>query len=302
MNGCTDRESTRADRLSGWLIHRAARSAPESLAERLEEEWLADLAARPSAAARVRFALGCCWATRVIAYDHAMAAPLAAAPGGGAKSLLPFTHERLGGISRRTLTLALVTVLHLAVFYALMVGLSINLTKVSEPPLQNKPIPPIHTSDLPPPPSPKVQPVKLDVPPLDTDAKLIHDESPDGIRTEVAPPPPVDSAPHDPVSPAHVVKTLQGGPGVGFPNPDEYYPDSARRMEEHGIATVRVCVDPHGRLTTDPTTLESTGSARLDEGALKLARAGSGHYRATTEDGMPVNACYAFRVRFQLKN
>jgi TonB family protein len=73
-------------------------------------------------------------------------------------------------------------------------------------------------------------------------------------------------------------------------------------MEEQGIATVRVCVDVNGRLTSDPTTLQSTGSSRLDEGALKLARAGSGHYRATTEDGRPVNSCYPFRIRFQLKN
>ena len=50
------------------------------------------------------------------------------------------------------------------------------------------------------------------------------------------------------------------------------------------------------------TTFEGTGSARLDEGALKLARAGSGHYRATTEDGRPVNSCYPFRIRFQIKN
>jgi hypothetical protein len=31
-----------------WLIHHAARHAPDSVAERLEEEWLADLEARPS--------------------------------------------------------------------------------------------------------------------------------------------------------------------------------------------------------------------------------------------------------------
>jgi hypothetical protein len=48
--------------------------------------------------------------------------------------------------------------------------------------------------------------------------------------------------------------------------------------------------------------LESaSGSARLDDAALKLARAGSGHYRATTEDGQPVNSCYPFGVRFQLR-
>ena len=56
--------------LNHWLIHHAARRAPESLSQRLEEEWLADMAERPSAFSRLRFAMGCCWATRVIAYEH----------------------------------------------------------------------------------------------------------------------------------------------------------------------------------------------------------------------------------------
>src|SRR6202163_3835217 len=110
------------------------------------------------------------------------------------------------------------------------------------------------------------------------------------------------SRPVSPVSPPRIVKQVQGGPGAGFPNPDDFYPDLARRMEEQGIATVRVCVDAKGRLTSDPATLQGTGSPRLDEGALKLARAGSGHYRPTTEDGEPVNSCYPFHIRFQLKN
>jgi hypothetical protein len=73
-------------------------------------------------------------------------------------------------------------------------------------------------------------------------------------------------------------------------------------LDEQGIGTVKVCMDAHGRLMSDPTILQGTGIPRLDEGALKLARAGSGHYRATTENGQPVDSCYAFRVRFQLRN
>ncbi|TLY91210.1 MAG: energy transducer TonB, partial [Gammaproteobacteria bacterium] len=46
----------------------------------------------------------------------------------------------------------------------------------------------------------------------------------------------------------------------------------------------------------------SSGSARLDDGALKLAHAGSGHYRPTTEDGRPVDSCYVFRIRFELRD
>lgn len=65
--------------LAARLIRHAARSAPPALAGRLEEEWLADLAAQPSSFAALSFALGCCWATRVIAREHrAMKAAFAA--------------------------------------------------------------------------------------------------------------------------------------------------------------------------------------------------------------------------------
>jgi len=63
-----------------------------------------------------------------------------------------------------------------------------------------------------------------------------------------------------------------------------------------------VCVDAEGRLTTQPTIARSSGSVRLDDGALKLAHAGSGHYRPTTEDGRPVDSCYVFRIRFELRD
>ncbi len=78
-------------------------------------------------------------------------------------------------------------------------------------------------------------------------------------------------------------------------------PQTARRLEEQGSVIVQVCVDPKGRLTSEPTMVQSSGNVRLDGGALILAKAGSGHYRATTEDGHPVSSCYSFRVLFTLR-
>jgi hypothetical protein len=63
----------RIDALSRQLLQRAARRGPPPLGERLEEEWLADFAARPGATSRLRLALGCCWAAGVIAHEHAVA-------------------------------------------------------------------------------------------------------------------------------------------------------------------------------------------------------------------------------------
>jgi hypothetical protein len=59
---------------------------------------------------------------------------------------------------------------------------------------------------------------------------------------------------------------------------------------------------PQGRLTGAPELAKTSGIQRIDAAALKLARAGSGHYRPTTEDGAPVNSCYAYRIRFRLNN
>src|SRR5215471_13974964 len=69
----------KSEGLARWLIQQAARTAPPSLSERLEEEWLADLQERRKPIDRLRLAVGCCWATRVIAYEHGGAKVPAAA-------------------------------------------------------------------------------------------------------------------------------------------------------------------------------------------------------------------------------
>jgi TonB family protein len=61
---------------------------------------------------------------------------------------------------------------------------------------------------------------------------------------------------------------------------------------------VRVCVGANGKVTSAPTIAQSSGSARLDEGALSLARAG--RYVPGSEDGKPIDDCFEFRIRFQM--
>jgi TonB family protein len=92
-----------------------------------------------------------------------------------------------------------------------------------------------------------------------------------------------------------------GGPGKGFPHTEDFYPANALRLGQEGVATVQVCVDEKGRLTSMPTITQSSGMASLDDGAVKLAKAGSGHYRPTTEDGRPVSSCYGYRIGFHVK-
>ena len=180
--------------------------------------------------------------------------------------------------------------------HGLLTGLTPTIVTVFTSPLQPRTLPQPHPRDLPPvPPRPEITPPKIVVP---TPEFPTWDDSDENV---VASQPP-STREMPPATPPRDVDRVQGGPGKGFPATDDYYPSAAKRMEEQGTTTVRVCVDPSGRLTSDPAAVQTSGSARLDQGALQLAKAGSGHYRATTEDGRPVNSCYSFRVRFELRN
>jgi TonB family protein len=287
------------DGFSHWLIHHAAGRAPDSFAERLQEEWLADMAARPSALSRLRFAIGCCWATRVIAYEHQPASVPVTAPVMTARPMSGYAPHDTGFFSQRSSAFFLVVSLHAVLLYGIVTALS-HIQRSATPDLftaevLDRPRP----RDLPRIPAPTFSNAKIDlrIPPLE----IPRDPEPasdDQLQHVIADGPPVLSEPSHP----RAVTQVQGGPGAGFPDPDDYYPALARYKEEQGVATVKVCVDEKGRLTSDPVTVSGTGSPRLDEGALKLARAGSGHYRPSTDDGRPVSSCYPFRIRFQLKN
>src|SRR5271168_1401704 len=283
-----------------WLIHHAAQHAPESLAARLEEEWLADLGARPSGFSRLCFAIGCCWATQVIAHEHQPSRVAVSSPALAGKAAIAYADQNFTFISLRSSTFFLVVSLHVVLIYGFMSALSHTRKSAIPDPLQNQDLPRSHPDALPPPlPTPDLKHVPIEVPNIETN--LTYAPDPDGgVTTESAhePSPPAPPMPSTP----HAAKRIAGGPGAGFPDTADFYPSLSIHLGEQGISTVRVCVDAKGRLTADPTTLTSSGSARLDYGALKLARAGSGHYRAATEDGQPVSSCYPLGIRFQLKN
>lgn len=285
------------DGIAHRLIHRAASRAPGSLSERLEEEWLADLSAQRGPIARMRFALGCCWATNVIAHEHVVAAMPATSSPMGQGQFIRQPQDDFPLLSGRTITFVLVASLHAAVLYGLAMGLGPQFAKIITDPLVNQVIEPLPRSQLPPPPRPQVPTTRIQLPPQEPMPPIESDQA-DVVEGALREPP----HPMLPPSTPTVVNRVQGGPGIGFPSTNDFYPDAAIRMGEKGVATVRACVDGKGRLISEPTIVQSTGSARLDEGAVKLAKAGSGHYRATTEDGQAVNSCYPFRIRFDLRN
>ncbi len=283
-----------------WLIHQAARRAPESLSSRLEEEWLADLESRTAALSRLRFAVGCCWASLVIASEYTRKPVAAASPVAAARGFVALADRNFGYFSFRSATLFVIAGLHAALFFGLVTTLSHTRGILAPPNLQNHDVTPLPREKvlLTPPGVEFKWTIYVPKPVVDTLPQIDFDT--DVVADVPKTPPEVISRPDDQEK-THVVQRLAGGPGAGFPETADFYPAPSIRLGEEGVSVVRVCVDGNGRLTSEPSTAKGSGIARLDQAALKLARAGSGHYRATTEDGQPVNSCYPFGIRFQLK-
>lgn len=289
------RELGQLERLTRRLIQHAARNSPATLSERLEEEWLADLAAQRGALSRLRFALGCCWAMRVIARDYLAAGAAAGSSAAGQGAIILGQHDA-SYFSRRTAILLLIVFLHALVIYGFATGFARKVFDALPLPMQISFLDQPATHELLPPPiKVSLGTAKPIVPELRQIFDFPQDPSMPGLVAEL----PVHSTP--PIAPSKVVPRILGGPGADFPNTGDYYPLASRRLGETGVATVRVCVDVKGRLLSTPTIAHSSGSGRLDSAALELARAGSNHYRSTTENGTAISDCYPFRIRFQLK-
>lgn len=128
--GSIDRPQAWLEALSRGLIRHAAHRAPPDLSDRLAEEWQADCGVRPTALSQLRFALGCCWATRVIAREHCPVMTPVAASIMVSSSALSQIHGESGLLAPRSSMFFLVAGLHIALFYGLMTGLAFRIAEV----------------------------------------------------------------------------------------------------------------------------------------------------------------------------
>ena len=234
-------ERLRQPDVTHWLIHHAAHRTPESLSSRLEEEWLADVESRSSALTRLRFALGCGWATLVIVSDYPRSGVQAASPAVAARGFITLADRNFGYFSLRSGTLFLIAGLHAALSYVLLTTLS-------------------HTHGLATPPNLENHPVNA-VPPEKSPAAGGGNEGLDARRAEtgVDVPPKIDveddatapvveksqepySAPLPPETPIHVVQRVGGrDPAPDFRKPATSTRRFSIHLGEEGFSTVRVC-------------------------------------------------------------
>lgn len=203
-------------------------------------------------------------------------------------------------LTRRSVVLVAIIALHVLIVWAIASGLAHRAIEMVAPPIIADVVQQQQKKDEPPPPPPpQLQRPPVEVPPPEVQINLPPEPQSTAIRDTtnrhiVAPPP-------RPAPPPHRVVFVSARPGRDFPDTDDYYPPASQRLGESGGVNVRACVGPNGRLTAAPTVVKSSGSSRLDEGALRLARAGSGRYEPATADGRPVSSCFVFRVTFVLK-
>jgi periplasmic protein TonB len=205
-----------------------------------------------------------------------------------------YVHDTQFFTTRTTVLFAIIA-LHVFIGWALATGLARKAIEVLAPPIQTDIVQEeVKKNEPPPPPPPEFQRPPVEVPPPDVTINMpveTQTTAISNVTTKHVEAPPV----------AHATSRTKLGPGKGFPNSEDYYPQASRRLEEQGMAIVAVCVDPSGKLTQEPTLAKSSGSARLDDGALKLAKAASGRYKPATEDGKAIAACDNLGIRFQLR-
>jgi TonB family protein len=86
--------------------------------------------------------------------------------------------------------------------------------------------------------------------------------------------------------------------GAPMPITANARPDDAG-VQAHSV-TVHVCVDETGKLAKDPTIVHSSGSASLDQAAVRIAAAGSAYYRPeASSNGRPASGCAQLAIKFE---
>jgi protein TonB len=176
----------------------------------------------------------------------------------------------------------------------LATGLASRAIQMVAPPIKTTIVQPTKTQvKPPPPPPPQLQRQQVEVPPPVVNINVPAAEQTHAItvvkKVERAPPPPPPAR----ITPLRAIAR-------DFPSTNDYYPDASRRLGEQGTALVKLCIGAGGRVIGQPSIEKSSGSSRLDQAAVRYAKATSGHFTPETKNGEPVTVCTALPIKFQL--
>jgi len=196
--------------------------------------------------------------------------------------------------TRRTVVLGAIVALHIAIIWVLATGLATRAIQMVAPPIQTSIVQQTkQTVKPPPPPPPQLQRQEVEVPPPVVNINVPQESQTHAITVVKRV---VRAAP----APAPERITPLAAIARDFPSTDEYYPDASRRLGEQGTALVKLCIGAGGKVVGDPSIQKTSGSSRLDEAAVRYAKATSGHFQPETRNGVPVTVCTALPIKFQL--
>lgn len=195
--------------------------------------------------------------------------------------------------TRRTIVLFAIIAIHVFIAWVLATGLATRAIQLVAPPIQTE-IVQQNKQQLkpPPPPPPQLQQQQVQVPPPVVNIQIPAAEQTHAITVVKRV---VRAAPAAPVQ-VTGLQAIQND----FPSTDQYYPDASRRLGEQGTALVKLCIGAGGRVVGDPSVERSSGSSRLDEAAVRYAKATSGHFRPATRNGVAFTQCVSLPIKFQL--
>ena len=196
--------------------------------------------------------------------------------------------------TRRTIVLGAIIALHIFLAWVLKTGLAQRAIQMVAPPIKTTIVQQTKkTVKPPPPPPPQLQQQQVQVPP-----PVIQINVPQAAQSRAITVVKQVARPAPPPAPVRVTP-LRAIPR-DFPSTSDYYPDASRRLGEQGTVLVKLCIGAGGRLVGAPSVEKSSGSPRLDNAALRYARATSGHFDPETRNGVPVTVCTALPIKFQL--
>jgi protein TonB len=207
-----------------------------------------------------------------------------------------YTHTDGNWLTRRGIFLIALLLFHIILFWGLKSGFAVRLLEELTQPIKADIINEVKKDDTPPPPPPP----KMEMPPVEVPPPIVDITIPvettstalTNVTDRPQPPPP-------PPPPREVVRTsLKLNPKSSQPNVDDYYPETSKRLEEEGVAKIKVCVGSNGRVK-DASLDETSGFSRLDDAGVKVAKLLK--FTPPTEDGKPLeNACGTVPIRFKM--